>query len=519
MGTSLPAPVSLTSDATSNPITYNMTLLVTTDYTSEGIDYLYTDECTSLHCVYELRYREDQRINLLCIAIILSVLGGVGLAGNLLVLIVLLRTKVKQTSIYLMCMLAVVDLIACTIVIPGIIANEWHFKFYNDFFCKFWEFLRYFTIPTSAMILVAIALDRFYIICFSPRRFGKRSTAAIIAAIVLLGTGCGVPPVLGMGVYAQYGDDKVYVAYCISNYMYITIDDLVIYWYVITAIFLFMIVSIVSLYSSIFVFVLKQNQKWNKINPLQLSSAAEMTQSHEEKVRRESEQSRRQANDKIFNTRASQDLIKVPHNPSTAWKLEPPTKVCPLGYNNKPSTSSDPPPENDLDIPPKRSADTFTDLQLPGSTSKPTIIHIKERASCTEDQISVVPRTSVSFLEDVTVSKDTSNKPTTSLAQKKRVQINDRRRSSTAKKPTSTKPAARRIHIKTTQVLFTVTIVYIISFLPTFLMSYNLIKLQKVVYLIYFFNNTANPIIYSFMNPKFRQEVKKLFGCIKKCRK
>ena len=70
---------------------------------------------------------------------------------------------------------------------------------------------------------------------------------------------------------------------------------------------------------------------------------------------------------------------------------------------------------------------------------------------------------------------------------------------------------SRPAHIKTTQVLFTVSVVYILSYLTTFLMSFQLIPHDKTLYYIYFLNNAANPLIYSFMNPRFRQEVKKLF--------
>ena len=104
----------------------------------------------------------------------------------------------------------------------------------------------------------------------------------------------------------------------------------------------------------------------------------------------------------------------------------------------------------------------------------------------------------------------------------KRVMIQDKSHNK-ENKPTKAakvkvKSGVRRIHIKTTQVLFTVTLVYIFSFLPTFLMSYNIVPQQQVIYLMYFFNNAANPMIYSFMNPKFRAEVYKLLK-VECCRK
>ena len=48
--------------------------------------------------------------------------------------------------------------------------------------------------------------------------------------------------------------------------------------------------------------------------------------------------------------------------------------------------------------------------------------------------------------------------------------------------------------------LFVVTVVFVITYLPAFLMALKLIPYNVIVFYFYFANNVANPFIYSFMN-------------------
>jgi len=55
-------------------------------------------------------------------------------------------------------------------------------------------------------------------------------------------------------------------------------------------------------------------------------------------------------------------------------------------------------------------------------------------------------------------------------------------------------------NLKTAVMLFVVTVVFVITFLPAFLMVLNLVPDNIIVFYLYFANNVANPVIYSFMN-------------------
>ncbi|XP_076451248.1 cholecystokinin receptor type A-like [Babylonia areolata] len=73
----------------------------------------------------------------------------------------------------------------------------------------------------------------------------------------------------------------------------------------------------------------------------------------------------------------------------------------------------------------------------------------------------------------------------------------------------------RMANIKTALMLFVVTIVFILSFLPSWLIALKIIEAPVLVFYMYFFYNVVNPIIYAFMNQNFRTELKKLFRCCK----
>jgi hypothetical protein len=62
-------------------------------------------------------------------------------------------------------------------------------------------------------------------------------------------------------------------------------------------------------------------------------------------------------------------------------------------------------------------------------------------------------------------------------------------------------------NIRLAAMLFVVAAVFIVSFFPAFLMSMDILPHSSLVFYMYFAYNIANPIIYSFMNKTFRNEL------------
>ena len=68
------------------------------------------------------------------------------------------------------------------------------------------------------------------------------------------------------------------------------------------------------------------------------------------------------------------------------------------------------------------------------------------------------------------------------------------------KPPKSKSDGTLMANLKTAAMLFVVTVVFVITFLPAFLMVLRLVPYYIIIFYLYFANNVANPVIYSFMN-------------------
>ena len=68
----------------------------------------------------------------------------------------------------------------------------------------------------------------------------------------------------------------------------------------------------------------------------------------------------------------------------------------------------------------------------------------------------------------------------------------------------------RRLNLKTALMLFVVTLVFVVTYMPAFIMVL-LGEPNRIVHNFYFANNVANPIIYSFMNQNFRDDLNRIF--------
>ncbi|VDK69559.1 unnamed protein product [Dibothriocephalus latus] len=63
-------------------------------------------------------------------------------------------------------------------------------------------------------------------------------------------------------------------------------------------------------------------------------------------------------------------------------------------------------------------------------------------------------------------------------------------------------------NMKMAGMLFVVAIVYILTFIPAMLMASEIITLFLPIFYLYYVNNAVNPIIYCFMNPNFREDIR-----------
>ncbi|XP_062595940.1 uncharacterized protein LOC134257325 [Saccostrea cucullata] len=96
----------------------------------------------------------------------LIIFSVIGVAGNALVLYGFSMLKPKKTSTIFILTLAGIDFTSCLVTIPATAAMEMVvFRVPYDPLCKAYYFLVTSTIPFSVFVMVAIAVDRYYCIC------------------------------------------------------------------------------------------------------------------------------------------------------------------------------------------------------------------------------------------------------------------------------------------------------------------------------------------------------------------
>lgn len=463
--------------------------LDSSDMDYDAGDFDISNVCFDMDCIWD-RARKKRLSVLRPLTFILSLVALLGIVGNIFVIAVFSRTRQKRTSTYLVVTLAIIDLIACSVVIPTTLLKEWLFEFKSDIICKLTELMRNSAIISSAMILAAIAFDRFLLVYRKNSQDGnKHVTMAMILATTLTGIALGVPPMLGVGVYMEYIDGGVVnVKVCITNEQLISEEGLQIYWQIITALFSLLIFVIIVLYMLIFIMVYKHttrvkgsNQTGNKPTmtslltkqPFRMTSVLPFVGVSKTRNSVITNPKHKKKNSSFF----------------TGWN--PHAKILQLFKNKVSNQNTD---KNIVSIKIVQNSATSTDSAIDGSVD----FQPQPGPSIQQDQgnTHLLPTNIFQVSNKLSQAKETD--PPSQRETHLRHELIMRNRSA---------------HIKTTKVLCIITTVYIIAFLPMFLITHRAMTENEIAFYLYFINNAANPVIYSFMNRKFRQDIWKMFAC------
>jgi len=143
----------------------------------------------------------------------LSVLALVGTAGNALVLFVFSKKKDKLTSTVFIIALAAVDFITCLVVMPFTVFMEIvDFHVSSDVCCKVYQFLITCNIPFSALVMVAIAVDRYLCICHPFTGILTLHRAKILVGLLaVVAATLGACVAMFFGVYERPEEDAAAV--------------------------------------------------------------------------------------------------------------------------------------------------------------------------------------------------------------------------------------------------------------------------------------------------------------------
>ncbi len=404
----------------------------------------------------------DRTTELYCVMAMLSFLAVMGTAGNLLVLYVFYQKKDKQTSTLFILALAFVDFMTCLIVIPYTIYMEYiDFNIKYDLLCKLYQFLITSSIPFSALIMVAIAIDRYFCICHPFLHAITLVRAKIICICMgFFAIGLGVVVGLMFGVYAE-----IVVPYQLFNG---------------TA----------------------AGQRGNGTGEAPAAGVL-----------------RPPAADGDSATYSVDEVREIVfNNNSAAPNLQEQSLRVIVTYTGHCRPNHFILSEEFM----WNYQKFYTALYLLCliivivlycAIYRSVLARRTKRQKQKSKSLTMVMSATDNHATPPTEETQLTvvNGETTAEVVNGSSKKNKKDKKEKARRKSTKKDRNRMANLKTAAMLFVVTIVFVVTYLPAFLMALQLLPYSMIIFYMYFANNVANPVIYSFMNKNFRDDLMKLF--------
>ena len=404
------------------------------------------------------------REEITAIIIILCAFSVIGMLGNGLVLYVFTRTVGKLTSTIFILALAITDFITCLLIIPFTVTGIYlRFFLTYDLVCKLYQFLITCNVPLSAFIMVAIAVDRYICIChpFVHVMTVKRAKCFvyILASFAII---LGIITSLGNGVYQEF---EITVNVTDTIIVNNSLDGEISYSYLVSQrnktelvqTYTGLCYMSTTILSKTFIDIYqKVYSSFYLISLLIVMVLYGMIYSSVTKQRAKRRKQKMGSGKRVVNTQSQTDESAMPLN----------------SRNHN---------QNNHKLKVEMEGETVST-----SLSKPML----NRASNEHENGKV----------------DAESHPINRKQSRNKHDPNKER-----------KDHDRLANIKTAIMLFIVTLVFIIAFLPAWLMALQVVEFEVVVFYMYFAYNVANPIIYAFMNKMFRENLEKLFASCRFC--
>eukprot|EP00057_Strongylocentrotus_purpuratus_P023324 XP_011677798.1 PREDICTED: G-protein coupled receptor moody-like [Strongylocentrotus purpuratus] len=151
--------------------------------------------------------------------LIRSVLMVLGIPGNGLIIIVYLKKHRKTGTDVFILGLAIVDFIVCT-SFPLKIYSYITSQFTNDVLCKLMHFIIYWSTYLGTFLTTVITVDRYIAVCKPlKRRVSPKQAVIIISTCSVLAAFCAIPSVSKTGI-ATYGPAVSKCSYIYNNLAY-----------------------------------------------------------------------------------------------------------------------------------------------------------------------------------------------------------------------------------------------------------------------------------------------------------
>ncbi|ESO99470.1 hypothetical protein LOTGIDRAFT_158556 [Lottia gigantea] len=416
-----------------------------------------------------LHYSPSLNTETLTLTIMLSIFAILGSIGNSLATFVFYKVRDKTTAQIFILYMSVIDLFTCTVIIPFTVVVEYlRYDVRFDGICKLYQFLITSKVPLSAFIMVAIAFDRYFCICHPLRRIVTPfRMKMVILCLTIFACTLGIITCLSYGVYRRAS------------------------------------IPTLSFSDSKLDGIGSKFMDWRPMADEPVSSD-DVSQSVMSFI---------------------MEYLKKRNVSHTVTSLGDQDQVVYIGTCLPNSLVLD---LNFLYVYQKVYSVLFVVCLVVVAILYGLILRfIQLRRSkklqqklvlCTymngEQAFEGTRMTLLNGNDDEhphLKSKDSLHEENNTLKVDQNKNNDIRRTSSFMFDADKLRDETRTANIKTAIMLFTVTVVFVIAFLPAWLMAHKFIPPNIVIFYMYFSYNVANPCIYAFMNPVFQETLKKIY--------
>ncbi|WAR15818.1 OPSD2-like protein, partial [Mya arenaria] len=462
----------------------------------------------------ELIENKSDLPDIIVITCMLSLFSVIGTTGNAFVLYVFSKKKDKNTSTVFILALASIDFVTCILVIPFTIAVEFQFKnIGSDLTCKVYQFLITSNVPFSAFIMVAIAFDRYFCICRPWTKFlNTKSALRIIFSLLAFALTLGLMTSLAHGVYHRKVIAQISTLSKMAEIIHYNVSDF----------------TMPTGFDNCTGFDTRHLNSGNHFtNDCQfyVDNTSIDTVNGTIDINEFVYTGFCYPNEVIFSTgfrRAYQKFYaslfliafitvfilyaliyqSIMSRRSRRLKTSL-NQRCTIGRRSTLLTSIC-----------SRNANTPETICM---VEKKVTLDNQQQEDCNTDTdngkgfaLKKTDLKTVNKHQEYLCCTNGEKTPLTDMPDSIKVTASNMQRKDTRK---SVREKHRIANIKTAGILFIVTIVFIIAFLPAWLMATKLIPPNMIVFYSYFIYNVANPVIYAFFNQTFQKEMKLVLKC------
>ncbi|CAH1773379.1 unnamed protein product [Owenia fusiformis] len=416
--------------------------------------------------------------------------------------------------------LAVTDLLLCVLIIPYSIIFELHL-IHNLVLCKVFEFIRHFMIAQALLTMVGVAIERYFAICHPLKHFSRLLGRVIITGCTLVSFLTALPILFTYELHYINGQ-----AHCDMPLEHTRHG----YGVFLTIGFLGMIVTTVVLYGLVYKVVLQRALRWRKkVQPINTSqkrkdgddnmksscislpnrienctSPSCLNCSMKTNSRSEytgDEEDKKKTVDIRINNRENQYIAHTssynePLSNQNSGKIESEKPIMTTKLHPSPQTTENPNKINESERM-NRPMSLEINSDLTGSMMPKLKSAEIGRYSRFLQPPPMIRKKSL-WIEDVPLSPSSPQTPNCkTLPQDTKTKTN-----------WLTKP-----HYTTAGMLFGVTIIFIISWIPFWLIKFQLLSYSNVLNYTFLINHASNAIVYFLCNKRVRNDIVKCILC------